>query len=159
MRTQRPSPAMAIACLALFVSLSGTAIAAGAVPLAKRALSADKAKLATRATSADNAKRLGGKSPADLLAAAAAAPGPASSVAALVGVRTTSAEVPSQSGRSITAPCAPGEKALGGGVRSNGSLTLSEAGPSADGTAWVVNLANPYVGETRYAAIDVVCIK
>ena len=43
---KRPSPALVIAVLALFVSLSGTAVAAGVVPLAKRALSADKAKQA-----------------------------------------------------------------------------------------------------------------
>jgi len=36
---KRPSPALVVALLALFVSLSGTAVAAGVVPLAKRALS------------------------------------------------------------------------------------------------------------------------
>ena len=41
---KRPSPALVVAVLALFVSLSGTAVAAGVVPLAKRALSADNAK-------------------------------------------------------------------------------------------------------------------
>ena len=39
-----PSPALVIAVAALFVSLGGTAVAAGVVPLAKRALVADNAK-------------------------------------------------------------------------------------------------------------------
>ena len=59
-----PSPALVIALAALFVSLGGTAVAAGVVPLAKRALVAD------------NAKKLGGQTPAQLTAAAAKQPGP-----------------------------------------------------------------------------------
>ncbi|HXY84413.1 MAG TPA: hypothetical protein VEH52_02940 [Gaiellaceae bacterium] len=39
-----PSPAMAVALLALAVALSGTAVAAGVVPVARRAYSADNAK-------------------------------------------------------------------------------------------------------------------
>src|SRR6476619_6408325 len=56
----RPSPALVVASLALAVSLSGTAVAAGVVPLAKRALSAD------------NAKKLGSQSAAQVVAAASA---------------------------------------------------------------------------------------
>ncbi len=37
-RIRRPSAALVVALLALFVALSGTAVAAGVVPLAKRAL-------------------------------------------------------------------------------------------------------------------------
>jgi hypothetical protein len=59
-----------IALLALFGALSGTAVAAGVVPLAKRALSADKAKVA------DNARKLGGKTPAQLRASLRGARGP-----------------------------------------------------------------------------------
>src|SRR3954451_22800798 len=59
-RIPRPSPALVVASLALAVSLSGTAVAAGVVPLAKRALSAD------------NAKKLGGQSAAQVVAAASA---------------------------------------------------------------------------------------
>lgn len=58
------SPALAVALIALFVSLGGTAVAAGIVPLAKRALTADKAK------QADNARRLGGKTVAQIAAQA-----------------------------------------------------------------------------------------
>jgi hypothetical protein len=52
--------AIVIALAALFVALSGTAVAAGVVPLARRALIAD------------NAKKVGGQKPAQLLAKAAA---------------------------------------------------------------------------------------
>ena len=67
-----------VALLALFVSLSGTAVAAGVVPLAKRALTADRAKVA------DNAKKLDGPATAALLQKAAQTPGPASSASGLV---------------------------------------------------------------------------
>ena len=50
------SPAFVVALIALFVALSGTAVAAGIVPLATRALTADRAK---QAAVADVAKKLG----------------------------------------------------------------------------------------------------
>ena len=56
-RIGRPSPAMVVALLALFVALSGTAVAAGVVPLAKHALTANTA---TTAITAKNALKLGG---------------------------------------------------------------------------------------------------
>ncbi len=49
-RIRLPGPAMIVALLALFVALSGTAVAAGIVPLAKRALVADNAKKLNGAT-------------------------------------------------------------------------------------------------------------
>ena len=80
-----PSPAMAVALAALFVALSGTAVAAGVPALAKRALVAD------------NAKKLGGKTPAALLATAkqqavrrlqpCRLPGPASTAVGLIAVK------------------------------------------------------------------------
>ena len=42
-RFRYPSPALVVAVLALFVSLSGTAVAAGVVPMAKKALFANNA--------------------------------------------------------------------------------------------------------------------
>ncbi len=65
-----PSPAMAVALAALFVALSGTAVAAGVPALAKRALVAD------------NAKKLAGKTPAALLATAKQAGDSAAAAAA-----------------------------------------------------------------------------
>src|SRR2546429_334142 len=52
-------PAFVLAVVALFVALSGGAVAAGIVPLARHAITADTAK---------NAKRLGGKTPAQIRA-------------------------------------------------------------------------------------------
>ena len=85
LRMKRPSPALFVATVALFVALWGTAgaVVNAAVPLAKRALVAD------------NAKKLGGQTPAQVSAqavraaqAAAAAPGPASTAASLVSTKT-----------------------------------------------------------------------
>ena len=55
---RRPSPALIVAMVALFVALGGTAgaVITAAVPLAKRALVADKAKFATTAKTANVAK-------------------------------------------------------------------------------------------------------
>ena len=66
-RFSRPSPALIVATVALFVALGGTAgaVVTAAVPLAKRALVAD------------NAKKLGGMTSAQIASQAARAPGPA----------------------------------------------------------------------------------
>jgi hypothetical protein len=80
---------MVVALVALFVALSGSAVASGIVPLAKRALSADNAK---HALVADNAKKLA--TPASnaivqqAVSQASQAPGPASTAAGLITVKT-----------------------------------------------------------------------
>src|SRR5215207_1685397 len=101
-KRRRPSPALAIAVLALFVSLGGSAVAATVVPLAKRALSADKAKVS------DNAKKLGGKTAAQLTTEAAAKAGPASSGAELVAVRKRPFTLDAGEGRKYSVMCAAG---------------------------------------------------
>jgi len=58
---------MVVACIALFIALSGGAVAAVVVPMAKRALVADNAL---------NAKKLGGKTPAELKSSLRGAQGP-----------------------------------------------------------------------------------
>ena len=88
-RIKRPSPAFVVAMIALFVALGGTAgaVATQAVPLAKRALVAE------------NAKKLGGQTVAQIAAQATAkavrqspaAPGPASTAAGLVVIKTQAA--------------------------------------------------------------------
>jgi hypothetical protein len=57
-----PSPALGVAVAALFLALTGGAVAAGIVPLAKHARTADSA------TVARNAKHLGGKTAAEIAA-------------------------------------------------------------------------------------------
>jgi hypothetical protein len=60
-------PALILACLAIFVALTGGAIAAQVVPMAKHAVTAD---------TATNAKKLGGKTPAQIKASLRGAQGP-----------------------------------------------------------------------------------
>src|SRR5438132_704990 len=57
-----PSPALVVACIALIVALSGTAVAAGIVANARHA---NKADLATRALNAD---KVGGKTAVQIAA-------------------------------------------------------------------------------------------
>src|SRR5262245_1885090 len=69
-RFELGGPALTVACVALFVALSGGAVAATVVPIAKHALTAD---------TATNAKKLGGKTPAQIKASLRGAQGPAGS--------------------------------------------------------------------------------
>lgn len=142
-----PSPALVIAVLALFVSLSGTAVAAGIVPLAKRALSADKAK------QADNAKKLGGETAAAILAKAAQMPGPASSAAGLVSVKQATDSLTAKNGREFAIACDGGKKVLSGGFSSDGNVILFDSRPLSD-SAWgtfLLNLGDANAGVTLYA--------
>jgi len=138
-RLSRPSPAMVVAALALLVALSGTAVAAGVVPLAKRALSAD------------NAKKLQGKTALQIAAAGAEAgsqlPGPASTVAGLVDVHPGTFSLPAAT--STTSPnqefqvaCASGEKAVAGGYSSDQAVQGADESISADGGTWSVLIFN-----------------
>jgi hypothetical protein len=67
MKIRLPRPSIVIASVALFVALSGGALAAGIVPLARHAYTAD---------TATNAKKLGGKTPLQLAASFRGARGP-----------------------------------------------------------------------------------
>jgi len=111
-RFRQPTPSFVVAVVALFFALGGTAgaITAAAVPLAKRALVAD------------NAKKLEGKTSAQLLAAsakqasaAAQQPGPASSAAGLVTIKTASWTLAPNQGGEFTVTCDAGQKAIAGG--------------------------------------------
>ena len=132
---KRPSPALVVALLALFVSLSGTAVAAGVVPLAKRALMADKAKVA------DNANKLGAKAAAGLLERAAQMPGPASSAAGLVAIKQAADTVAPKSGREYVIACDGGKKVLSGGYSTNGDVLGFDSRPISD-SAWSIYLGN-----------------
>jgi len=151
-----PSPALVIAVLALFVSLSGTAVAAGVVPLAKRALSADKAKLADKAKQADNAKKLGGETAAAIIAKAAQTPGPAGTAAGLVAVKQATDSLTAKTGRAFVIACDTGKKVISGGFASDGEVYSFDSRPITD-AAWEIYLANggeANAGVTLYA----VCI-
>jgi len=159
MRTssKRPSPALVVALLALFVALSGTAVAATVVPLAKRALMADKAK---QAAIADVAKKLGPQSTAALVRQAAQSPGPASSAAGLVSTKTGAFSLNADEGRMFSAACAAGEKAVGGGFSYDGSaLVLAvDSLPTGDGSGWQLYLVNLSDGSAS-GTVYTVCIR
>jgi hypothetical protein len=104
-RLRYPSPALVVAVLALFVSLSGTAVAAGVVPMAKKALFAN------------NAGKLQGKT----LGQVAALPSPANKAASLVSVTSTPFSLGVSEERDFTVQCASGAKAISGGYTSPNS--------------------------------------
>jgi hypothetical protein len=134
---KRPSPALVVALLALFISLSGTAVAAGVVPLAKRALTADKAKVAA------NAKKLDGQTSAALLQKAAQMPGPASSAAGLVSTKQVTDSLGAESGRDYVIACDGGKKVVSGGYSTTRNVLVVglDSRPISD-TTWSIYLLN-----------------
>jgi hypothetical protein len=144
-RIRRPSPALVVAIIALFVALGGSAIAAGVVPLAKRALLAN------------NAVKLQGKTPAQV-AALAPAPPPVSSVASLVSVGTANFNLnPSTSG-TFSVPCT-GAKAISGGFSSPQAVLGADTTISADGATFSILLINFSSTAAASGAIYAVCLK
>ena len=148
-RIRKPSPAMVVAVAALFVALSGSAVAAGIVPLAKRALTADNARHAVaadnakHALAADSAKKVGTQTAAQLVqqavSQASQAPGPASSAAGLVTVKTaTWSNAPGQ-GQDFTVACDSGQKAVAGGYEDPFGASIGlDTRPTADDSGWHV---------------------
>jgi len=169
-----PSPAMAVALLALFVALTGTAIAANVVPLAKRALTADKAKVAANAQKlngqtatqivatpgpATDAATLNGQSAAQI----AATPGPASSLpAGAISYRTQSWSVNGLNELARdTARCLPGEKVIGGGWdQASGSAYVLRDQPLPDGSGWRFHIFGQSANDLpAVGTIWAVCLK
>jgi hypothetical protein len=139
-KLRKPSPAMVIALVALFVATSGSAVAGSIVPLAKRALSADNAK---HALSADNAKKLATAASNAIVqqavSQAAQAPGPASTAAGLISVKTATWTNNPASGNDFTVVCDAGSKAIAGGWEDpNGYSHPWDTRPTGDGTGWRV---------------------
>jgi hypothetical protein len=150
---KRPSVAFVVAMLALFVALGGTAgaVVTAAVPLAKRALVAD------------NAKKVNGLTAKQIAAAGAAAssqvPGPASSAAGLVSVKSAGASIGANNASSFTATCDSGQKATGGGYSSgSGLVAMLASAPTADGSGWTV-LVGDLTGSGSSGSVYAVCLK
>jgi hypothetical protein len=150
-KISRPSPALAVAVLALFVALSGTAWAVGGdvVPLAKRALMAD------------NAKKLNGQAPAALVAQAAQQPGPASTAASLITVETALWTLSPREEGNFTATCDAGQKAIAGGWSDPGDLSAGyQSLPTADGTGWTVNIYTMSdASSAQSGSVYAICLK
>ena len=177
MRTKRrvrlPSPAMGVALVALFVALSGTAFAVGStvVPLAKRALTADKAKVANvanvakQATVADNAKKLGGQDANSLVQSAVATasktPGPASTVAGLITIKTAPWSMGPGGSGNFTATCDAGQKVIAGGWSDPGDWSSGyQSLPTADGAGWIYNIyTSRGAPGTQSGQVYAICVK
>ena len=130
-----PSPALVIAVLALFVSLSGTAVAAGVVPLAKRALP-------RQAKQADNSKKLGGQTAGGDRGEGRAdgrgrrVPRPGSSLSS----RRRGRSAPSGPDEFVVV-CDAGQKAVSGGFDDPSGYTHPwDNRPTADGAGWRIYL-------------------
>jgi hypothetical protein len=147
----RLTPAMVVALLALFVALSGTAVAAGIVPLAKRALVAD------------NAKKVGGASLAQLSATAqqfASQPGPASTAMGLITIKTAPWSLNAGQQNNFTTACDSGQKAIGGGFDNPAGDALPlDNRPSADDSGWQLFLLNLSNSAGASGTLYAVCLK
>jgi hypothetical protein len=145
-----PSPAMIVAILALMVGLTGSAVAAGVVPLARRALVAD------------NAKKFGGQTPRKALIRAvevALLVGPLS-IKHLVVVRSAAWSVPAGSQADFAASCDAGQKVVSGGFdAAAGQATPVASRPGSDGASWRVFLANASTTAAASGSVYAVCVK
>jgi hypothetical protein len=134
-----PSAAMVVACLALLVAMSGTAVAAS--PIVKRALFAN------------NAGKLQGKT----AAAVAAMPSPASSAAALVSVKTSAVTLGPNAEQDFNLACDAGTKAISGGFSTTGAVGLFDSRPNGD-SAWALYLVNFSQSQAASVTLYAVCL-
>ena len=156
LRMKRPSPALVVATVALFVALGGTAgaVVNAAVPLAKRALVAD------------NAKKLGGQTSAQIAAAGAkaavalspAGPRPASTAAGLVTTKSGSGQIPAGGAQTFTVVCDAGQRVVGGGFSSDQVVLGFDSYPSND-TTWTLFLGNLNDGAAANVSTYATCIR
>jgi hypothetical protein len=152
-----PSPALVVACIALIVALSGTAVAAGIVANARHA---NKADLATRALNAD---KVGSKTAVQIAAAGAQAgaliPGPASTAAGLVTVKTQSGgQVAAQQSGTLVISCDGGAKIMGAGFSSDGPMLSFGSYPTSD-TTWTFMLVNLDDAAAHSVSLYATCLK
>jgi hypothetical protein len=156
LKMRRPTPALVIGMIALFVALGGTAgaVVTAAVPLAKRALVAD------------NAKKVGGLTAAQVGSAAAqaalrespAGPRPASTAAGLTVVKTGTASLGPNGGGDFTVACDSGQKVMGGGFTSNTGVIAFDSYPQSD-TTWAFFLANLSESTAANITLYATCLK
>ena len=130
-----------MALLALFVALSGTAVAAGIVP---------------RARLADNATKLQGKTPAQV---AALAPAP-SSLAGYLTVKSASWTLAASADGDFSAACDAGQKAIAGGYDNPSGTALGvDTRPTSDGSGWRVYIFNASSTAGASGSVYAVCLR
>jgi len=154
---------MVVACAALVVSLSGTAVAAGIVANARHASTAD---LALRALNAD---KLQSKTAAQIAAAAATqattaagqVPGPASSAAGLVTVKSAPWTLAPDGQGDVAVACDAGQKAIGGGWEDpQGWGHPWDSRPTPDGAGWhIVTTVSSNAPGQQTGTVYAICLK
>ena len=156
LRLKRPSPTLVVAMVALFVALGGTAgaVVTQAVPLAKRALLAD------------NAKKVGGQTPSQIVSQAARqaalSPGPASTAAGIVTVKTQAVAplADDDTVHPFRISCESGQKVISGGLYSSNNVIGAYDSYPADATTWELTIGhNGSDPAPANVSIYAVCIK
>jgi hypothetical protein len=153
---KRPSAALVVAMIALFVALGGTAgaVVAAAVPLAKRALVAD------------NSKKLNGFTATQIASAAVqvslrespAGARPTSSAAALLSLKTSTATLPAGGEGEFTVTCDGAQRAAGGGFSSDGAVFNFDSYP-ASASSWRLYLANADEANAANITLYATCLR
>lgn len=146
-KLRAPSPALVVAVIALFVALSGTAVAAA--PVVQRALFADNAGKLQRKTlpqvvqmaAAEGAKR----------------PGPASTAAGLVSLVNAPVALNADEEKDVAVACAAGQKVISAGFTTNGSVLAFDSRPVSE-TTWMVYLVNLNRTAGASGTVTAVCI-
>jgi hypothetical protein len=161
LRLRAPSPALVVAVIALFVALSGTAVAAGVVPLAKRALFAKNAgKLQGKsvrqiAALPGPASTLAGMRPEDI----AEIPGPATSASSLVSTASVPFVLAPGEEKDFSAQCPSGTKAVSGGYTTPNAVAGFDTRPTADGAGWTTYLVNLSTSASATGNLTAVCLR
>jgi hypothetical protein len=153
---KRPSPALVVATIALFVALGGTAgaVVTAAVPLAKRAFVSDNAKKLNGFT----ANQIATASVAVALKESPPGARAAASAAGLVSTKTATGSLAADGQGEFTVACDSGQKAVGGGFSSDGSVFNYDSYPASDGT-WKLYLANGSSTAAANVTLYATCIK
>jgi hypothetical protein len=157
-KLKAPSPALVIACIALFVALGGTAIAAA--PPVKRALFANNAgKLQGRtarqvAALPGPATYLNGMTAEEI----AGMPSPATTASALVTTSSAPFALAPGEQKDFSAQCAQGQKAVSGGYTTANAVWGADTRPTATGTGWTVFLVDDSSTLSATGNVHVVCL-
>jgi hypothetical protein len=162
LKMRRPSAALVVASVALFVALGGTAgaVVTAAVPLAKRALVADNSKKVGGLTAAQlgtAAAQVGAK-----LALSESPPGarPASAASSLVTIKTAPWSLGANQGNDFAAACDAGQKAIAGGYDNpSGDALALDTRPGTDGASWRVFIVNLSESAGASGNVFAICLK
>jgi hypothetical protein len=160
MHLRRPSPALVVAVVALFMSISGTAVAAGVVPVAKRALFANNAAN-LQGRSARQVAALPG--PATYLNGMTAEeiagmPSPANTASGLVTTSSAPFALAPDEQKDFSAQCPAGAKAISGGFTTPNDVFAADTRPNASGTGWTLYLMNQSDYASATGNVQVVCL-